>query len=130
MKTELTPRDRIRCRLLYEELIGPLRETARANGYAIGVHGSLARDIDLIAVPWTAEAVDELELAEALRKTAEGITGAAFISPHEDCDHMRNGMPGFKPHGRRVWSFHLGHGPYIDLSVMPRLINAYVEAVP
>lgn len=104
---------------LAERLIGPLREVARANGYALGVHGSLARDIDLIAVPWTDETVAPEVLAEAIRAQAEEINGAAFIAPHEDDEHHRAGMPGFKPHGRLVWSYHLGGGPYIDLSVFP-----------
>ena len=30
------------------------------------------------------------------------------------------GCPGLKPHGRLTWSFHVGGGPYLDLSVMPR----------
>ena len=29
-----------------------LAEIAREHGYALAVHGSLARDFDLIAVPW------------------------------------------------------------------------------
>lgn len=31
-------------------------EVARGCGYAIGLHGSMKRDVDLIAVPWTDEA--------------------------------------------------------------------------
>ena len=103
-------------------LIEPLREVARRLGYAIGVHGTLKRNIDLIACPWTSEAVSAGELAEAIRRKAADMNpvGVAFIAPHEDQDYQRRGSPGAKPHGRRVWSFHLGGGPYIDLSVMPR----------
>lgn len=36
----------------YNRLIGPIRAIAKEHGYAVGVHGSLARDIDLILVPW------------------------------------------------------------------------------
>lgn len=105
----------------YEVLIDPLRKKARELGYAIGVHGSLKRDIDLIACPWSNDAVDACTLAEEIRKTAESICGYAFLNPREDDDFFRSGCPGLKPHGRLVWSFHLGGGPYIDLSVMPRL---------
>jgi hypothetical protein len=41
----------------YELLIEPLRAVARSLGYALTVHGSLVRDIDLVAVPWTSDAV-------------------------------------------------------------------------
>ena len=52
--------------------------------------------------------------------------------------HLK-GCPGMKPHGRLCWSFHLGGGPYIDLSVMPLapqiltppvLLNEHPELVP
>lgn len=111
----------------YEKLIEPLRAKARELGYALAVHGTLKRDIDLIACPWIAEAVDPVELAEALRVVAEGITGWAKPHPLEVDEHFKRGMPRVKPHGRLAWSFHLtekfqgGGGPYIDLSVMPRI---------
>ena len=101
-------------------LIEPLREVARSLGYALGLHGTLKRDIDLIACPWTKDAVSAGELAEALRHKAEEINGYAFQLPHENDRYFALGCPGGKAHGRRCWTFHLGGGPYIDLSVMPR----------
>jgi hypothetical protein len=107
----------------FGKLIRPLRERARQLGYALGVHGTLIRDIDLIACPWSADAVPARHLAEAIRIEAERVWGIAF---DVDAPRMRNphysneGRPGHKPHGRMCWSFHLGGGPYIDLSVMPR----------
>jgi len=106
----------------YEALIGPIRETARALGYAVGVHGTLKRDIDLIACPWVDTAVDARTLAEAIRDVCrEHNGGIAHMTPVEQDDpwHLA-GCPTKKPHGRLTWSYHLGGGPYIDLSVMPR----------
>lgn len=105
----------------YEALIEPLREKARELGYALTVHGSLKRDIDLVAIPWTDQAVPARTLAEAIRETAHVVNGAALM--REDDPWHREGCPGLKPHGRLVWTFHLGGGPYIDLSVMPRKIE-------
>lgn len=106
----------------YELLIGPLRATARSLGYALTVHGTLKRDIDLVACPWSDEAAEARVLAEALRDTArEHNGGIAHMKPGEDEDQWHlAGMPTHKPLGRLCWSFHLGGGPYIDLSVMPR----------
>lgn len=115
--------DPMRTREAYERLIGPIRDKARELGYAVGVHGSVARDIDLIACPWTDEAVDEVELAEALAATiAANNGGVSFMHPDEaDVEWFKAGcQPHGKAHGRRCWCFHLGGGPYIDLSVMPR----------
>lgn len=110
----------------YEQLIGPLREKAGELGYALGVHGSLKRDIDLIACPWTDAAVDAKTLAEAIRvAAAEHNGGIAFMTPLEAGDewHQDGCQPYGRPHGRRGWCFHLGGGPYIDLSVMPRTVD-------
>ena len=108
-------------RPLYERHIEPLRARARELGYALGVHGTLKRDIDLIACPWIPEAVDARTLAEALLAVAARHNeGLAFLKPHEDNGYFWAGCPGNKPHGRLCWTFHLGGGPYLDLSVMPR----------
>lgn len=123
-------------RPLYEQLIGPLREVARQLGYALAVHGTLKRDIDLIACPWTSHAVSARALAKAIQHKAREIVGCAESSRSESRSsnpkYFRDGLSGFaptvgliqaKPHGRRSWAFHLTpnqDGPYIDLSVMPR----------
>lgn len=122
MKQPVTPEQAARAMADYILLIAPLRAIAKAHGYALGVHGSLARDIDLIACPW-AEPEDTSPpavLAEAIRVEAERVVGHAFQHPAEaDDDYFKNGCPTAKPHGRLCWAFHLCGGPYLDLSVMP-----------
>lgn len=122
---------------LYKSLIGPLRDTARKLGYALGVHGTLKRDIDLIACPWTSSAVSARVLARAVQAVARRVVGFAEPNPIEikrssNPKYFRDGLAGYvegfgritaKPHGRRCWTFYLTpsfDGPYIDLSVMPR----------
>lgn len=61
----------------YALLIPSLMKAGREVGYALAVHGSLARDLDIIAVPWTDEAVSAERLIMHLM--AAGIeTGAQF----------------------------------------------------
>jgi len=111
---------------LWPELEPRIREAARKCGYALGVHGSLRRDFDVIAVPWTRDAVPARELADAIKAAAEQVVPCAYIRDTKGAanpDYFLNGCPGAKPHGRLVWSYHLGGGPYIDLSVMPRLVE-------
>lgn len=80
-------------------------------GYALGVHGSQERDIDLVAVPWTDQAVAPEGLANSLRQVIEGLYPIGLESgPGEK--HP-------KPHGRLCWSFWLRPWTYIDLSVFP-----------
>lgn len=110
-----------KCRALFDKLIGPLREVARAHGYALAVHGSLARDIDLIACPWTREAVEAHVLVIALGEKIRGLNGGVgFQLRSENSAWFLAGCPGMKAHQRLSWVWHLGGGPYIDLSVMPR----------
>lgn len=99
-----------RCRELADILIVPLREVARRHGYALGVHGSLSYDIDLIACPWRDSCMPPEVLATAIKEAVRAIVGTA--DDYNDC-------PEQKPHGRLAWSFHMGGGPYVDLSVMP-----------
>lgn len=56
-------------------IIVTIRDIAKPLGWAIGVHGSLARDIDLIGVPWTGEACN----AEALVSAIADGTGYAAV---------------------------------------------------
>lgn len=127
MKTELSHEGQKDCIRSAFFLIPALREVAQSLGYALAVHGSLSRDIDLIACPWTSGAVEPRVLAEAIQKKAIEINGYAFPNPTEDTEYFRAGQPGLKTHGRLVWSYHLGGGPYIDLSVMPLFIETHAE---
>jgi hypothetical protein len=118
-----SPQSKMDTRQLYELLIEPIRSQCRNLGYAIAVHGSLNRDIDLIAVPWTADAVSPRRLAEEVFAVAWHVNWLAHWSwfPARGQEFTLEGGPGIKPHGRLGWVINLtmGKGPYIDLSVMP-----------
>lgn len=92
----------------YVVLLKLLTEKARELGYALAVHGSLSRDLDLIAAPWTEQATDGESLVKAL--AASIAVDEARITP----------PPEAKPHGRISWTILLGGGAFIDVSVMPR----------
>lgn len=119
-------------RELYEVLLAPLRAVARSHGYALAVHGSLARDIDLIAVPWRPDVSAADVLVEAIRAAAEDVTGhPAYIrnDPTADPRDFTRRNPEPKFHGRLGWSIFVkrrrgGYAVYLDLSVMPAYDNA------
>lgn len=87
---------------LYPELAAIFK----AYGYALAVHGSLQRDLDLVAIPWIAR--------PAPIATILGIITTKFaIRLIGNPDHS-------KPHGRVAYMISVGHGECaIDLSVMP-----------
>ncbi len=74
------------------------------NGYALAVHGSLARDFDLIAIPWSYE----LKLT-SIRKMLSKITKQFAIEIV--------GGPTKKPYGRIAYTLSVGFGECaLDLS--------------
>ena len=99
--------------IFYQSCLPAIREAARLCGYAIGLHGSLRRDLDLIAVPWVETYKSKNELAAAIQKVACGLHRSTYEWEK-------------KPNGRYAVSFPIcwtewhdmisaGH---IDLSVM------------
>lgn len=90
---------------MYAHRVHELQAACRACGYALTLHGSLQRDLDAVAVPWTERATTADILIETIC-TAMGLR----IGPE----------PGtVKPHGRRVWTLMLDVWGFVDLSVMP-----------
>jgi len=98
---------------LYEKVLPEIRAAAKMLGYAIGVHGSMERDLDLIAVPWTEVAADKEILARAIHRSACGLESQSYAWES-------------KPHGRVATCFPIcfpefNHGTlslgHIDLSV-------------
>ena len=77
------------------------------HGYALAVHGSLARDIDLIAVPWDKNVSSIEDVIQAVNETfAVKIIGE----------------PEVKNYGRLAYTLVLGFGECsIDLSFLPAL---------
>lgn len=57
----------------YLSRLPAIREAAAEHGYAIGVHGSLRRDFDLMAMQWRDGASDKDALAHAIAVAACGI---------------------------------------------------------
>jgi hypothetical protein len=88
-----------------------LCEVARAHGYALAIHGTVQRDLDLVAIPWMEEAAAPEMLVAALRKRCQLFL---FAPDHPIMQPME------KPHGRRAWTIPLMGETFIDLSVMPR----------
>ena len=78
------------------------------HGYALAVHGSLARDFDLIAVPWAEEISDpEVVLAEVTKEFAVRVID------------VPNRIE-VKNHGRIAYTLSCGFGDCsIDLSFFP-----------
>jgi hypothetical protein len=103
------PLSATRMRALVKRVRPLVVDAGRSVGYACAFHGSLLRDIDVIAAPWTDDAVSPAELAEVIATAVGG-----FTKPSREHDPV----PREKPHGRLGFPIYVG-GTYIDLSVLP-----------
>lgn len=92
----------------YGRIYTMVRKLAWEEGYAIGLHGSFTRDLDMIAVPWERGNHNPEKLIARIVQ-ATGL-------------HNMHSNPGHKPFGRRVWTLTMpefGDPRFIDLSIMP-----------
>ncbi|WP_089177184.1 hypothetical protein [Bosea sp. AS-1] len=98
----------------YARVFTIARCIAWSEGYALMMHGSFTRDLDLLAVPWT-ETASEPE--HVVNRIAEA------------CDLMRPHRPASaKPQGRLAFTLMFkgfGDPRFVDLSVMPRRSDAH-----
>jgi hypothetical protein len=117
----LTP-DELEAR--FTALLPDLRYAAWQLGYALAVHGTMRRDLDLVGVPWIEGAGSGDQLVEALAHVlgdchvhSEEIKGALYPIGSK------------APHGIRKYviypHFHFGDANhhtvgYIELAVVPR----------
>lgn len=96
----------------YAWMIPYLTRTARRCGYALAVHGSMSRDLDLIAVPWVETAWEPNLFAIEMARMVDG----SLIADKDG----RLGTP--KLHGRMAYNIAFKSAwHFIDLSVMPKL---------
>lgn len=109
---------------LYAQLYPILSIKALEYGYSLGIHGTMQRDLDLIAIPWEETVKSHIELLQAF----ESVTGGK-CAPRTSKNGMVIGPyePVYKPHGRLSYIIALSKqgalGPYIDISVVPTQQN-------
>ena len=98
---------------VYCALYPSLAKIAREHGYALAIHGSLGRDMDLVCIPWAKEVSEPDAVVNA-------ITSKYDIRLITDKD----GVYTLKEHGRKAYTISIGFGEcFIDLSFMPAILN-------
>lgn len=111
-----------------------LCDIARKLGYALTIHGTVSRDLDLVAIPWTNDAVGPQELVDRLLGHLNAciysdlieLTHARFTTERQRAqivDSQKGWVPEMKPHKRLAWNLHMDFGAKVDLSIMPRHIT-------
>lgn len=92
----------------YASIYDDLRIAAMTCGWALGLHGSLQNDMDIMAMPWTEEATPVEDMIKAL---SDCFTGNMWkdhhIIPHYD-----------KPNNRVVYTMSIFSDWYLDINVI------------
>lgn len=103
---------------IYSQLLPRIRERGKELGYAIAIHGTMERDFDLLAVPWTEDAGSADDLVHFIAEAVGGYVIGDGVNEHG----MVSDKPTVQPHGRMSWNICWGGKAFIDLSVMPRTV--------
>lgn len=109
-------------RALLDLILAPMRRVAKDCGYALTVHGTLNRDIDLVAIPWVEHGVKDKDvLLGRIAGAVSGVTGRCHAHPKDWTA---------KPHGRfaqilNVWCGETSTS--LDISVMPAITPPKAE---
>lgn len=102
---------------VYACLYPQLAEISRQHGYALAAHGSMARDFDLVCIPWVEKpsAPDDVVAAMCRRFAIDTV-----------------GVPEIREHGRLIYTISIQFGEcFIDLSFMPtRQAKVYYPPQP
>ncbi len=97
-------------RRAYEAFIPGFIKAARECGYALAIHGSMERDLDLIAVPWIEKPEIPEKLAFEIAVMCKGLlVGEIFSKQHRRLFHINLAWRGTENRN------------YIELSVTPTI---------
>ena len=106
---------------LYAHYFYELKQIAKRYGYNLVLHGSLNRDLDLIAIPWVDKPKDDFKMIQAFSMALIGLKPA----------NKEAAMFSIMPGGRKSYVINLNRGGrwnswrdleyYLDISVTPSL---------
>lgn len=93
--------------VFYAAMWNDFRQAALKCGWALGLHGSLNSDMDIMAMPWTEDAQPAEEMIESL------VDCFGFARPpHFQIDRES------KPNGRVVYTIPIFADFYLDINII------------
>lgn len=120
---------------LYAFYFEVIKQIGMKYGYNIVLHGSMNRDLDLIAIPWEMELGDKEQMIDEI----VNVIGGILTMQNRSVDNPVGTRFGLKPHGRIVYTIQINRSIeykyeiiaeikdyadpqyYIDMSVLPVL---------
>lgn len=101
----------------YASIWPDLKQAATQHGWALGLHGSLATDMDIMAMPWDENASS---VEDMLKSISDCFTGSIFKDGHI--------VPFYgKANGRVVYTMTIFSDFYLDINIIDRLHENSIE---
>ena len=94
----------------YAAIWNDLRQAALDCGWALGLHGSLASDLDIMAMPWTEDATSADKMVKSLVRCFD--FSDTWIKHQISVDKTS------KPNNRVVYTIPIFADYYIDLNII------------
>ena len=91
--------------VFYASMWNDLRLAALDKGWALGLHGSLSSDMDIMAMPWVKESASPLEMISALKKC---------FNNHKEIHLTETYMP----NNRLVYTLSIWADFYLDINII------------
>lgn len=98
--------------VFYASMWPDLKDAALDCGWALGLHGSLNSDMDIMAMPWVEGCKSVDELMDALENCF--TTDDQYIKIERQVSHD-------KPNNRVVYTLHIWADFYLDINIIKQL---------
>lgn len=108
---------------LYAYYFEALKEIAKNFGYNLVLHGSLNRDLDLIAIPWTEELGDKDQMVDEFSK----ILGGTVLMVGRSVENEEGYRFSSKPHGRVVYIININRDIKYKFNGLKSTIEEYSD---
>ena len=108
---------------LYSFYFEVIKEIGLKYGYNIVLHGSMSRDLDLIAIPWE-ETIGDKE--QMINDISEAI-GGNILMQNRSVDNIEGDRCGIKPHGRVVYIINLNRDFEMKFNGLVSKITEYAD---
>jgi hypothetical protein len=127
---------------LYAYYFEVIKEIGKSYGYNIILHGSLNRDLDLVAVPWQETLGDKDMMIDLIAK----VIGGEILMVNRSVDHIKGDRYNITHHGRMQYVININRDMnykyngmktiitefpdpqyYIDISVIPTNIPTKIK---
>lgn len=92
----------------YASIWDDLRKAALDCGWALGLHGSLSNDMDIMAMPW----IEDAKPVEVMIQALSDCFGDSPFKEHHTVPHFD------KPNGRVVYTMSIWSDFYLDINVI------------